>query len=79
MRHSKQVLTFQINKPEFDPKFKPEFVSTPLKRVLLLTPPTKIKAIPPTEPEKQKHPATYVDPCCYSKILPHDRVYDEDH
>ena len=38
----KDGLTFIINTPEFDNKMKSEYMSTPLKRAVLLTAPTKI-------------------------------------
>lgn len=53
--------TFEIKNPEFDMKMKAEYISTPLKRAVLMTKPTVITAIPPTELHKQKHPANHVD------------------
>ena len=57
----KDGLTFSINTPEFDTKMKSEYMSTPLKRAVLLSAPTKIQAVPLTDMDRRNHPADHVD------------------
>ena len=57
----KDGLTFIINTPEFDNKMKSEYMSTPLKRAVLLTAPTKIQPVPLTDADRRNHPADHVD------------------
>ena len=40
---------------------KPEYISTPIKRALLLTKPTKLQEVPPTAEQVLKDVATHVD------------------
>ena len=49
---------FEITTPAFDSKARSEFNGCPVKTVLLLTQPTTIKAVPPTNTDMLEHPAT---------------------
>ena len=53
---------WEIKLPAFDSKAKKEYISTPVKRVLLLIDPTKVRAVAPTETDKVNHPARYISP-----------------
>ena len=57
----KENAVFEITTPAFDPKARLEFNGCPIKSVLLLTRPTTIKAIPPTNKVMLEHPATGFD------------------
>jgi hypothetical protein len=48
---------WEITTPAFDSKAKPEFNGCPLKTVVLLTKPTTLKAVPPTNKAELDHPA----------------------
>jgi len=52
---------FRIDTPEFDDKYKADFMCTSIKRALLMTRPTDLKAIPITDTETLKDIAGYVD------------------
>jgi len=52
---------FRIDTPEFDDKFKADFLRTSVKRALLMTRPTELKAIPIADTETLKDIADYVD------------------
>jgi len=52
---------FRVQQPEFDSKFKTEFMSTSIKRALLLTKPTELQAIAIADAETLKDIACYVD------------------
>jgi len=52
---------FRVQTPEFDNKFKTEFMSTSIKRALLLTKPTELQAIGIADTETLKDIACYVD------------------
>ena len=52
---------FSIRVPEFDNKVKIDYMSTPIKRALLLTKPTEIKAIPLTSTDVLKDISNHVD------------------
>ena len=49
---------WELTTPAFDSKSKPEFNGCPLKPVVLLSKPTVIKAVPPTNKDQLAHPAT---------------------
>ena len=49
---------FEITTPAFDAKARLEFNGCPVKPILLLTKPTTIKAVPPTNKVMLEHPAT---------------------
>jgi len=57
----KEGVTFEIKSPEFDMKMKTEYMSTPIKRALLLAKPTVVRQILPIEPQRWNYCATYVD------------------
>ena len=52
---------FRIQKPEFDTKFKSEYMSTSIKRAVLLTKPTELQEIPPVDMDFLKDISDYVD------------------
>jgi len=52
---------FRVHQPEFDSKFKAEFMSTSIKKALLMTKPTDLKAIAISDTETLKDIAGYVD------------------
>ena len=54
-------LCFQIQAPEFDSKMKAEYMSTPIKRAVLLAKPGSVRAVPPTATEKLKDIVDHVD------------------
>ena len=49
---------WELRTPAFDSKSKPEFNGCPLKPVVLLSKPTAIKGVPPTNKDQLAHPAT---------------------
>jgi hypothetical protein len=53
----KKSTVWQITTPAFDAKAKPEYNGCPVKTVLLLTKPSTLKAIPPTNQAELDHPA----------------------
>ena len=57
----KEGFCFRIRQPDFDTKFKTEYISTSVKRVLLLTKPTIIQNTPPTDTETLTSLAHHVD------------------
>jgi len=52
---------FRVHQPEFDSKFKTEFMSTSIKKALLMTKPTDLEAIAISDAETLKDIAGYVD------------------
>jgi len=52
---------WEVRNPTFDVKQKVEFISCPMKQVLVLAEPTRTQAVPPTKPEKQSYPSSSVD------------------
>ena len=48
---------FEVTTPAFDAKARAEFNGCPVKPVLLLTRPTTINAVPPTNKAMLEHPA----------------------
>ena len=52
---------FRVQQPEFDGKLKPEYMSTSIKRALLLTMPTMISAVPLTATDTLKDLVNHVD------------------
>ncbi len=63
---------WEIKNPAFDPKQKKEFISTPVKRVVFLDSPTKVRAIAPTEIQKYQYPVKYQ--VSYSRIVSYSRT-----
>ena len=57
----KSGMVFRVQQPQFDSKMKPEYISTPIKRALLLTKHTKLQEVPPTNLQTLKDVATHVD------------------
>ena len=57
----KSGLCFRVQQPEFDGKMKAEYMSTPLKRALLLTNPATVVAVPLTATDMLKDVANHVD------------------
>ena len=57
----KSGMVFQVQHPVFDQTMKPEYISIPIKRALLLTKPTKLQEVPPTAEQTLKGVATHVD------------------
>ena len=53
----KKGTVWEISTPSFDSKSKSEYNGCPIKTVLLLSPPTKTRAIPPTNKAELDHPA----------------------
>lgn len=53
----KKGSVWEISTPSFDSKSKSEYNGCPIKTVLLLSPPTKTKAVPPTNKAELDHPA----------------------
>ena len=60
LRRFKDGLTFEITNPHFDGKMKADFVSCPLKRVVMLIAPTQVTAVPPTS-DHYNYPAKFID------------------
>ena len=54
-------LCFRVQQPEFDGRMKAEYISTPIKRTLLLTNPATVTAVPPTATDLLKDVADHVD------------------
>ena len=54
-------LCFRVQQPEFDGRMKAEYISTPIKKTLLLTNPATVTAVPPTETDMLKDVADHVD------------------
>ena len=54
-------LCFRVQQPEFDGRMKAEYISTPIKRTLLLTNPATVTAVPPTATDMLKDVADHVD------------------
>ena len=54
-------LCFRVQQPEFDGRMKAEYISTPIKKTLLLTNPASVTAVPPTETDMLKDVADHVD------------------
>ena len=61
LQQLKEGMVFQVQQPVFDQKMKPEYISTPIKRALLLTKPTKLQEVPPTAEQTLKGVTTHVD------------------
>ena len=57
----KAGLCFRVQQPEFDGRMKPEYISTPIKKSLLLTNPASVTAVPPTATDTLKDVADHVD------------------
>ena len=53
----KKGTVWEISTPSFDSKSKSEYNGCPIKTVLLLSPPTKTRPIPPTNKAELDHPA----------------------
>ena len=53
----KKGTVWEITTPSFDSKSKSEYNGCPIKTVLLLSPPTKTRPIPPTNKAELDHPA----------------------
>ena len=60
LQQFKSGMVFQVQQPVFVQKMKPEYISTPIKRALLLTKPTKLQEVPPTAVQTLKDVATHV-------------------
>ena len=54
-------LCFRVQQPEFDGRMKPEYISTPIKKSLLLTNPASVTAVPLTATDTLKDVADHVD------------------
>ena len=54
-------LCFRVQQPEFDGRMKAEYISTPIKKTLLLTNPATVTAVPPTATDMLKDVADHVD------------------
>ena len=54
-------LCFRVQQPEFDSRMKAEYISTPIKKTLLLTNPATVTAVPPTATDTLKDVADHVD------------------
>ena len=54
-------LCFRVQQPEFDGRMKAEYISTPIKKTLLLTNPATVTAVPPTATDTLKDVADHVD------------------
>ena len=54
-------LCFRVQQPEFDSRMKAEYISTPIKKALLLTNPATVTAVPPTATDTLKDVADHVD------------------
>ena len=54
-------LCFWVQQPEFDGRMKAEYISTPIKKSLLLTNPATVSAVPPTATDTLKEIADHVD------------------
>ena len=61
MKTYKALTSYEIRTPQFDTKQKQEYISCPVKRVVILTDPTRTAPIPPTEQAKQQYPSMFVD------------------
>ena len=57
----KAGLCFRVQQPEFDGRMKAEYISTPIKKALLLTNPATVTAVPLTDTAKLKDVADHVD------------------
>ena len=57
----KAGLCFRVQQPEFDGRMKAEYISTPIKKALLLTNPATVTAVPPTATDTLKDVADHVD------------------
>ena len=57
----REGLCFRVQQPEFDGRMKAEYISTPIKRALLLTNPATVTAVPPTATDALKDVADHVD------------------
>ncbi len=53
----KNQTLWELTTPAFDSKTKPEFIGSPVKTVVLLTKPSTLKAIPPTNKQELDYPA----------------------
>ena len=53
---------WEIKVPVFETKTRKEYISTPVKRLLLLTATTSIRAVAPTETIKYNYPSRFVSP-----------------
>lgn len=62
MNHFKEGTVWEVKCPSFDKRARPDFNGSPMKRVLLLEKPTKVRAIPPVEMECYRFPSSYVHP-----------------
>ena len=54
-------LCFRVQQPEFDGRMKAEYISTSIKKALLLTNPATVTAVPPTATDMLKDVADHVD------------------
>ena len=52
---------YEVTTPAFDAKSRADFNGCPVKSVLLLTTPTTIKAVPPTNKAMLEHPTTSLE------------------
>ena len=57
----KAGLCFRVQQPEFDGRMKAEYISTPIKKSLLLTNPATVTAVPLTDTNTLKDVADHVD------------------
>ena len=57
----KAGLCFRVQQPEFDGRMKAEYISTPIKKALLLTNPATVTAVPLTDTDTLKDVADHVD------------------
>ena len=61
LQRFKPGLCFRVQQPEFDGRMKAEYMSTPIKRALLLTNPATVTAVPLTATDMLKDVADHVD------------------
>ena len=68
----KSGMVFRVQELEFDGKMKPEYMSTPIERAMLLTKPSKLQEVPSPDQQTLKdvalHPSTPT-PCHLSEGL----------